>query len=338
MMNESQEIDASPGDREAGLIFGVVLDGHGGGQKIDFEAAKSWTPKTETEVLWLHLDRTKPDVPDWLEKGLGISDATADVLVSNETRPRAFREDDTLVAMLRGLNFNPGDEPEDMIAMQLWSDGRRVLTLRRRRLQTPRDIRTSLIYDNGPKTAGELVSGLIEALVSKMNRVILDLNNRIDDLEDDAETDKIEDALDQISGIRRNCLALKRYMSPQHEALMAISRDAPDWMDEDDRRNVRETIARLQRYLDDLDVSKESALVIQDDLNSRANSQSNKTMYMLSIVAAIFLPLSFITGLLGINVGGMPGVESTNAFWVTVTALVVLLLAQVVIFRKLKWL
>ena len=64
----------------------------------------------------------------------------------------------------------------------------------------------------------------------------------------------------------------------------------------------------------------------------------NKTMYMLSIVAAVFLPLSFLTGLLGINVGGMPGVGSGSAFWVTVVLLGLLMGVQFLVFRKLKWL
>ena len=79
-------------------------------------------------------------------------------------------------------------------------------------------------------------------------------------------------------------------------------------------------------------------MLIQDDLDSRAASQSNKTMYLLSIVAAIFLPLGFITGLLGINVGGMPGVDNSHAFWITVGLLVVLMGFQLYIFRRLKWL
>ena len=104
------------------------------------------------------------------------------------------------------------------------------------------------------------------------------------------------------------------------------------------RRDVREVIARLHRYLGDLDVSKESAILIQDDIDSRAASQSNKTMYLLSIVAAIFLPMGFLTGLLGINVGGMPGVDNSHAFTITVIALVAIMLLQLWVFRKLKWL
>lgn len=323
---------------ETGLLYGRILDGHGGGRDITWEEVQNWSPAKSGEVLWLHFDRTVPAVPAWLLSDLKLPEPTVEFLVSNETQPRAFHEDGALVAVLRGVNFNPGAKPEDMIAMQVWADQHRVITLRRRRLQTPRDVLAMIDAGHGPKTAGGLVTELMEQLVSKVSKAILDMNEKLDHLEKLDVEDDFDAALDDIAVIRRNCLALKRHMSPQHEALIAIGREAPSWMSEHNKRDVREVIARLHRYLGDLDVSKESALLIQDDLDSRAASQSNKTMYMLSIVAAIFLPLSFITGLLGINVGGMPGVEDHNAFWVTVIALVVLLVIQIVIFRRLKWL
>ena len=144
--------------------------------------------------------------------------------------------------------------------------------------------------------------------------------------------------LKEISDIRRDCLALRRYMSPEHDALLEIVRTGPGWMSENNKLEIRETADRLKRFLEDLEVSIESAIVLQDDINSRLAAQANHTMYMLSIVAAIFLPLSFVTGLLGINVGGMPGVESGQAFWITIVLLVILLAIQLYIFRKLKWL
>ena len=127
-----------------------------------------------------------------------------------------------------------------------------------------------------------------------MNRSIVDMNDRIDVLEEVDDDYPVDEILDTIADIRRNCLALKRYMSPQHEALLQITRDAPPWLSETNRRDIRETIDRLSRYIEDLDVSKESALVIQDDINNRATAQSNKTIYMLSIIAAIFLPLELL--------------------------------------------
>ena len=59
---------------------------------------------------------------------------------------------------------------------------------------------------------------------------------------------------------------------------------------------------------------------------------------MLTIVAGIFLPLSFLTGLLGINVGGMPGADNPEAFWVVVTACLAVFVTLIVVFRRLRWL
>ena len=335
-MMAHSENPATPSDH--GVIFARVLDGAGGATPIDWARARAWQESAPGETLWLHLDRTMPGIADWLADDMALSEATVEVLTSNETRPRAFREGDALVTILRGINFNPGAEPEDMVAMQIWADAARVVTLRRRRLQTPFDVLAALDAGQGPQSAGDLVAEIVEQMVAKMGASILEMNDQIDMLEEAGDDVSTAIIVDAISDIRRNCLALKRFMSPQHEALERIGRDAPPWLSKPNRRDIAETIDRLRRYLDDLDVSKESALVLQDDLNNRAAAQSNKTMYLLSIVAAIFLPLSFITGLLGINVGGMPGVNSHDAFWITCGALGAMLIAILAIFRRLKWL
>jgi len=328
--------------RDGGLIFARIIDADGRPTAIDWTQGRAWTAEVTGQFLWLHLDRTVPEVVEWLGDangaGLGLSEATVEALTSDENRPRAFREADTLVTILRGINFNPDAQPEDMVAMQLWCDGVRVVTLRRQRLQTPFDVLATMERGRGPRTAGDLFTELVEQTVAKMNRSIVDMNDRIDELEEVDEDFPVETILTTIADIRRNCLALKRYMSPQHEALLQITRDPPEWLGETNRRDIRETIDRLSRYIEDLDVSKESALVIQDDINNRATAQSNKTIYMLSIIAAIFLPLSFFTGLLGINVGGIPGTNSGDGFWITVAILAGVLGVQLLIFRRLRWL
>ena len=325
-------------DPETGMIFARVLDGTGGARAIDWDEASQWQPADPSETLWLHLDRTVESVDDWLRDELGISEATVEALVSNQTRPRAFREGDTLVTLLRGINFNPNAEPEDMVSLQIWATSDRVISLRRRILQAPRDVLEQLHRGAGPKNAGDLLTEIIEQLVAKMGGSIIDMNDRIDELEEEEDDLDVEEALDVIATIRRNCLSLKRHMAPQHEALTQIARTPPGWMSEANAGDIREIIDRLKGYLEELDVSKESVLVLQDDINNRAANQSNHTMYMLSIVAAIFLPLSFVTGLLGINVGGVPGVNDHDAFLVTVAILLAILGVQLMIFRKLRWL
>lgn len=320
------------------LLFGRVLDGRGGGRTIDWEEARSWKPAGPGEVMWIHVCRSRDGVQDWLENELSIPEPTAELLVSDATRPRAFIEGESLVATLRGINFNPGAEPEDMISMQVWCDGQRLVTLRRHALQTPREVLAMIDRGNGPPDAGATITLLAELLIARMSQSIVDMNDVLDELENDDPDEHADRMLKKISTIRRNCLALKRHMAPQHEALEQISRDAPYWFEDHDRREIAESIARLRRYLDDIDISKESALVLQDEIRALSLASSEHATYMLTIVAGIFLPLSFLTGLLGINVGGMPGMDDPDAFWAVAALCGLLLVGLLVIFRRLRWL
>lgn len=323
---------------ETPMLFGRVLDGRGAGRPVTWEEARSWQPDGDGEVLWVHLCRNRPGVEEWLAE-LAIPEPTRELLVSDKTRPRAFREAETLVATLRGINFNPEAEPEDMLSMQLWCDGKRLLTLRRLPLQTPRHVLKMIDRrEAGPNDCGALITEITEAMITRMNRSIVDMNDHLDALEHRDPDDDAEVALEKIATIRRNCLGLKRHMGPMHEALEAISRYAPPWFEEHDRREIAESIDRLRRYLEDLDISKESAVVLMDDIRGRSIARNERTNYLLTIVAAIFLPLGFLTGLLGINVGGMPGMNDPMAFWVVVGICTAIMVMQLFLFWKWKWL
>ena len=129
-----------------------------------------------------------------------------------------------------------------------------------------------------------------------------------------------------------------RHISPQHEALQQISRDAPEWFEQHDRREITESIARLRRHLDDINISKESAVVLQDELRARAQAISQDATYKLGVMAGVFLPLTFFTGLLGSNVAGIPRADEPWAFWGVVGACLVLTLIILAIFKSRRWL
>ena len=323
------------------LLFGRVLDGAGGARTIGWEEAQRWQPAHEGEVLWLHLDRTEPGRSHWLQSQFAMPRTTAEMLTSDDTRPRAFRDGDQLVATLRSINFNPGADPEDMVSMQLWSDGKRVVTLRRHPQQTPNDVLAEIDAGKGPVDAGALITSLAQHMVNRISRVIVDMNDAIDRLEErEFDRSDNEEMLAEIVAIRRSALSLQRHMGPEHVALESISRDAPDWFEKHDRQEIAETIALLRRFIDDIDISKESAVVLMDELRSRALARSEKTNRRLTLVATVFLPLSFLVGLFGINVGGMPWADISghpSGFWFVTALCAAFTIVTVYLFRRWKW-
>jgi zinc transporter len=325
-------------DADCPLLFGRVLDGEGGAFGIGWEEAQGWTPHHGDEVLWLHLDRACPGIEDWLRFKLHLPEPTAELLVSDMTRPRAFREGDALVATLRDLNLNPGSEPEDMISMQLWSDGQRLLTLRRAPQQSPNEVRDQLDRGVGPRDAGAMITQIAELMIDHLSGAVIEINESIDRLEAPCPDAQIEERARDISAIRRECLALQRHLSPQHEAFEQISRDAPAWFEPHDRREIAESIARLRRHLDDINISKESAVVLLDELRVRAQANSRDATYKLGVIGGVFLPLTFFTGLLGSNVAGIPRADHPLAFWGVVAACALITLVILAIFKARRWL
>ena len=322
---------------EDGLLFCCTLDGNGGAKFLGWQDIDSWQ---ETDgPLWVHLDNKHPNVANWLKTQSGLTKPTADALLAEETRPRVFRGKRGLVAILRGVNLNKDANEEDMVAMRMWSEGKRVITLRHERLHTPKDILEQLIeLKTGPSTAPELFDRLITRVNEPIAETVLSLEEELDDLE--AELDIGQAALQrrQLSDIRQKAVLLRRYISPQREALGTLVSEPPDWFHEDLRPHLRETSDKLMRYLEELDATRERAMVVKDDIANQLSEQSNKTLYVLAIISAIFLPLAFLTGLLGINVGGMPGVDNRYAFWIFCGIMTICLFIELLIFRKLKWL
>lgn len=259
-------------------------------------------------------------------------------MLEEETRPRIVSLNSGLIAILRGVNFNPGDDPHDMVALRLYVTNDQLITVRHRALLTARDMQSELLEKKcGAKTVPELFVRLTERLTERMNSQVINLDEMLDDIEENLEDTHSPESRQKLNQVRQIAVRLRRYISPQREALSRIQIERPSWLDPVLGNQLRESSDKLQRYIEDLDATRDRAVVIRDEISNRLSDAMNKRMYALSIIAGIFLPLSFLTGLLGINVGGMPGVENSLAFWITCLLLLFVLGLEYVIFRRLKW-
>ncbi len=334
---QAQSQDTPPQPQKDGLLFACILNGKGGAREVDWAEIEAWQPSEG--ALWVHLDRSQKGTKKWLTDSGGLSKTTAGAFLEEESRPRVFRGKKGYIAILRGINQNPDAEREDMVALRIWCDGERVFTARQRQLFVPRQIFTALTKEAvGPTSAAELFCLLIDRLIRQMSEIITEYSESLDEMELLAETDQSSAVSRKLADFRGHVVELRRYVAPQREALAHLLAEPPAWLSEDLRSLVRESADRQQRHLEELDSLRERSIVIKDDIANMLNEVMNRNMYVISIIAAIFLPLSFVTGLLGINVGGMPGVDNTAAFWITCAIMVVILVAQIWLFRKFKWL
>ncbi len=321
---------------EDGLVAAYVLDGKGGGHEIGWEEIAQWSP--EQGILWVHLDFTRSGARNWVLDKSGLEDLEADALLADETRPRSTLFGNGLLVILRGVNLNPGADPEDMVSIRLWIEKQRVISLRRRRLLSVDDLRKNISRGLGPTTPADLLADMADRLVARAADVVNGIDESVDELQEQVVTGEVRALRSALADLRREAIALRRYLAPQREAMNRLAMDRNPWIGDAERLRLREEADRVTRYVEDLDAARERAGVTQEELNSRLSEQMNNRMYILSLIAGIFLPISFVTGLLGINVGGIPAAEKPWGFVAVSLLLLTIVVLQVMLFKRKHWL
>lgn len=320
---------------QSGLVSAILLDGEGGGSEISWPDIPSDLPEGKTP--WFHLDRLSENVQDWVRERAGIDPLIAEALLAEETRPRIASKGNGLLVFLRGVNLNPGQDPEDMISIRIWIEPRQIITLRANHIMAAADLRDQLGEGDGPKNSGEFLVALATGLMDRMAPVLAEVEDLIDEMEEEILTEPTRNSRTKLSSMRRSAVALRRYLAPQREALARLQIEKVDWLTDMDREQVREVADLTTRHIELLDSAREHATVAQDELTNLLSEQMNQRMYGLTLVTIIFLPLSFLTGLLGINVAGIPGAEFPQAFAVVCGILLAIALVVGVILKKRNW-
>ena len=320
-----------------GLLHALILDEQGGARPIEnSQQLHQWQPAQGK--LWVHMDYSQAEAVDWLKNCGLLNDYELESLTADETRPRITPTTNGHMLFLRGINLNPAQSPEDMVSIRLFINNDVVITTRKRQLLSVQDILTSLNNNEGPCSISELICSLAHKLTSRMQTVIDELDESLDNFEEEIDEPSKKFDNQGLSQLRRQTIALKRYLKPQKEALSSMVNNYYPWLFNDDKAKLNETTNLLIRYLEELDSSIERAQVIQQTITNQVSEQLNQRMYVMSVVAALFLPLGFLTGLLGVNVGGIPGTESPYAFTAFVVFLIILTGGIGIYFKNKKWL
>lgn len=288
------------------------------------------TPVAPNTYRWVHLQSDESDAEQLLDT-LALPSSVADSLMALQTRPRVLPIKEGALIFLRGINANPGADPDDMVSLRLWLTPTLMVTARRqnRRLMSVQDTREMIESGDAPATTAEL-------LVTLLTRIADRIHDKIEDIDEQLAQYETADALNkqdrqQLAMLRRQTAIIRRHLAPQRDALDTLIR-LPNLINDSLIFELRDQADRMTRYVEDLDLARERSLVLQDELRNQIADQQGIRMYVLSMITAIFLPLSFLTGVFGMNVAGLPGTEAPDAFTTLMMAMggiaVVMLIAM----------
>lgn len=315
---------AAPGSEAAnqGNMSGagavLVFDGLGGVSLENGGDAVSSVPSGGFKVVAGNA-RT-PDYKVWLRNELG--EFNAGLITAPSSRARCTIFDHQALMMFRVVR--PGAAPEDIgrQIMTLWLESDRVVIASEINIVDLLGIGSTELSRHAPVSPADLIARLALKVTDRLEPLIEVLGDRLDEIEETLITHRTERAQDRLESLRRNLINIRRLVWPQRDALSALEMAELPFLSERDRLRLREASMRTARIGDELQSLSERAVLVHEEIIDERSEQMNHTMLLLAAVTVVFSPLTLITGLLGMNVAGIPFADSTGAFWLVCAGLV----------------
>lgn len=286
-------------------------------------------------LIWINLDQTIQQNHKFLNEKANVDEIITSALLANDTRVRYFEHNNGLLLIIRAINLNPKEQPDDMISLRIWIEKNRVITVFRKNVKAVEDLQKEILDNNAPITSNELLLRLINKITFRISESINNINDLVEEIEDNIfEKGLTNDVLS--SQVRQQIIKIKRYLYPQKDVLFQLSKN--NIFTTKEKAIIVDSAEKITRYVEELEVARDRTIIALDEIENTLARNMNKILYRLSIISVIFLPLSFITGLLGINVNGIPGSTYPYAFLIVSLILIILFLILLLIFKKIKWL
>ena len=323
-------------DESDGLNGAWRLDGKGGAAALDWYGVTAWRP--EDGPIWIELERDHPRAREWLERQSGLTPLVVGSLVEPETRPRTATVDNGMILQLRGVNLNPGAEPDDMVSIRMWVEEQRIVTVRLRRLLAVEDTRELLRAGRGPTTAPGIAVRIACLLAERMVPVMEELEDQIDAAQDDALAQPSLELQARTLEQQSQAIRMRRFLAPQREALAGFAAAEAPWLLKRHRQALREAVNQTVRVVEQLDAVRDRASAIQVAVQNASAVQLNRHLYLLSVVGAVVLPPTLLAGLLGMNVSGIPWSDEPWSFAAVGAATIALIAVELAVLRWMKWL
>ncbi len=324
-------------EKQNHIFFSYAFTPEGKATKLDVERVSE---ELKNEGLaWVHLDANEEATKEWLEREVNYLDhLIIDALIAEETRPRVIEFESGLLIILRGVNLNQNSEAEDMVSIRMWVDGDRIITVQRRDLKALFDLRDQVDAGKTIRNSGEFLYNLLQQIIDVTAPHLHSLGDKVDEVEEKNNSNRIYDETmrETVLQIRTSATVFKRYLMPQREAVAKLRVCDHEWINDWARRHFQEHLDQILLMIEEVDEVRDRSQILHDEIVHSLNEKLNKSMYSLSLVASVFIPLTFFTSIFSVNIGGVPGVDESHSFMLMLIAMAVMAVVQMFFLNRKK--
>jgi zinc transporter len=313
----------------------VAFDGEGGVRALpDEEEAGFMTP--ERGFALISGSSKAPEFKAWLKREVG--EFYADLISVPSTRSRCTVFDDKALVVLRVAR--PGAEPEDVgrQLLSLWLEKGRVIVAAEMNIVDFLGIAQWQRTRHAPTSPADLVARLALRAADRMEPLTERLGLQLDEVEEELVMERLSDGRAKLAGLRRTLINMRRLVWPQRDVLTTLEIEELSFFSDRDRIRLREAAQRTARLGDEMQTLSERAGLVHEQLQDQRSEQMNRNMLILAAATVVLMPLTVVSGVLGMNVAGIPFADDPHAFWVVTVGLAVLGVGIYLWMHKLKWL
>ncbi|MBD2779155.1 zinc transporter ZntB [Xenorhabdus sp. 42] len=313
-------------------VYSCQLNGKGGTVAFGEDSLA-----TAEQPFWQHFDYKNQASYQWLMNTTLLPPSVKEGLLSESIRPKVLRTGEGTLITLRSVNRNNNARPDHLVSFRIYINDKVIISSRHRKIHSIDQVLDDLHNGVGAKNTGHWLIEIADAMTDEVNDFIEELHDNLIELEDGILEQKIP-GRGELVLLRKQLIVLRRYMAPQRDVFTRLANERLPWMSDDERHLMQEVADRLGRGLDDLDGCIARTAVLADEITSMMADAMNRRTYMMSLLAMIFLPSTFLTGLFGVNLGGIPGSAYQFGFLLFSLLLSVLIAIFWWWLRRTKWL
>jgi zinc transporter len=319
----------SYGADPSGLICGYLIDPSMGGQALECQEAALWLDArarvqegaeapADASFLWLHFNLAHTGALRWMKQHAALPDEFFEMLGSGLHSTRIERTEQALIAVINDVNFDFSFEPSDLSTLWINVAQHLVITARQRPLRSVDRLRAAMKSGQPLRSSAELLEHLMRAQAEVLTDIVRGVTGRIDAIEDELLLARLDHKRARLGALRRLLVRLQRLLAPEPAALFRLLQHPPPWMTELDVQELRQASEEFSVVLSDMNTLQERIKLLQEEIAAQVNEGNNRSLFVLTIVTVLALPINIIAGLLGMNVGGVPLAQNMHGFWIVV--------------------
>ncbi len=303
------------GSDQHGLICGYLFEPGAPGRPIALADAAAWLAKPdEPGFVWLHFNLTDATAEKWMRAQLPLPAAYFDNLRDGTRSTRLENIDDNLVAVVNDVAYEFAFEPSEIASLWVNVHARAMVSARLHPLRSIDRLRQAAKMGACFDSSVALLNHLLRDQGDVLVHIVRETTLKVDRVEDGMLSERLAPQRAALGQLRRVLVRLQRLLVPEPAALFRLLRQPPEWVTEDDLDELRQSTEEFALVIQDLQALQERIKLLQEEMAAQIGEQTNRSVFTLTVVTVLALPINIIAGLLGMNVGGIPLAQDEHGF------------------------